>query len=267
MTYRQRQCLACWATLVLLAAALALPAPAGEEKVFKLTFKDGSVQEAGALAETDAKDKVRKQPCKVYVIDLKGGHTYRIDMTKKEGKNNKDIDPFLRLEDSSGKELLADDDSGGFPNARIVFPCPQDGTYRIVATAFGAATGPFELTVKQAAAVKATALAFKDGEVKVEAELTGTDPKDIIRQSSMCKVYAIKLVKGKSYQIDMMSKQVDCFLRLEDPRGQQADQDDDSGGAFDARISFNCMEDGVYRIVATTYLGGTGPFTLTVKEK
>jgi serine protease Do len=249
------------AALTLLVAAPLCRARADDNKVTNLALRDGSVKEASKLTDADTKDKVRKQSCKTYTIDLKGGQTYHIDMT------SKDIDPFLRLEDATGKELANDDDSGGFPNARIIFQCPKDGNYRIIATTFAGGVGSYELTVAKAAAAKAIELALKDGAAKVEAALTGMDPKDFVQKSSACKIYSVKLAKGKSYQIDMMSKQVDSYLRLEDPSGKEVAHDDDSGDSLDARIIFNCTEDGVYRIIATTFAGGAGPFTLSVKEK
>jgi hypothetical protein len=44
--------------------------------------------------------------------------------------------------------LAKDDDSGGFPNARIVFPCERAGTYRIIATAYEK-TGAYLLRVQE----------------------------------------------------------------------------------------------------------------------
>jgi serine protease Do len=254
-----------WTRLVTALAALAVlataPARADDEKVAALALKEGTAKDANKLSDTDGKDKVRKQLCKLYTVNLKGGNTYQIDMTSKE------IDPFLRLEDAGGKELASDDDSGGFPNARIVFPCPKDGSYRVIATTFAGGTGAFELSVTHLAAAKATELILKGGEAKIEAAIGPTDPKDNVRKSSACKTYTAKLAKGKTYQIDMMSKQIDSYLRLEDSNGKQLAQDDDSGDSLDARIIFTAPDDGVYRIIATTFVGGTGPFTLLVKEK
>src|SRR5262245_42300545 len=74
----------------------------------------------GKLTTHDPKDDVTKHPSKVHEQKLKGGQTYTIDMV------SRDLDSFLRLEDSGKKELAKDDDGGGFPNARIVFKCPKD---------------------------------------------------------------------------------------------------------------------------------------------
>ena len=237
----------------------------------KLELKDGNVKIVGALTAKDAKDPVRNQPSKVYTIGLKGGQAYQIDMTQLNKKSK--IDPFLRLEDSEAKQLAEDDDGGGFPNARIMFNCPADGTYRIIATSFLGSLGAYALTVKQAGAAKAVEL-VKGTEIKltnamaeVTGQLTKDDAKDTIRKTSVCKVYTIKLAAGKDYQIDMVSKAIDAFLRLEDEKGKQLAQDDDGGDGLNARILFNAPAAGTYRIIATTFLGGLGDFTLTVKEK
>jgi hypothetical protein len=234
---------------------------AQEVKKEAIAFKDGIARVEGTLKADDEKDAVRKQPCKVYAVDLKSGRSYKIDMVSKE------IDSYLRLEDASGKELAKDDDSGGLVNARIHFPCRMDGTYRVICTTFAGGTGPFTMTVQEMPVAEVATLPFKDGLAKLEAKLTDKDAADVVQTHSVCKNYAIKLTKGKSYQIDMMSKDVDSFLRLEDSAGKELAKDDDSGDGRNARIQFACPESGEYRIIATTFFGGTGSFTLTVKEK
>jgi hypothetical protein len=247
--------------MALLAAAF-YPARAGEEKINQLAFKDGEAKAEAELTAADPKDSVRKaSPRKVFLVKLAKGKTYQIDMTSKK------VDSFLRLEDAGGKQLAEDDDGGGALNARILFDCKEDGDYRIIATCVGGGTGSFKLAVKLPGGVKITALGLKDGEAKVEAKLEGSDPKDRARSISNCKIYAIKLAKGKTYQIDMMSKKIDAYLRLEDNGGKQLAEDDDGGGGHDARITFACPADGIYHIIATTYSGETGPFILAVKEK
>jgi hypothetical protein len=242
---------------------ISLPAVVAREvsKAEKITLKDGKVVVQTSLKTDDAKDKARQQPCKVFTVVLKGGRNYKIDMVSKE------IDSYLRLEDATAKELAKDDDGGGLVHARINFQCRKDGEHRVICTTFAGGTGPFTLTIQEMAPSKAAELTLKNGMAKVEAKLTGMDATDAVQTRSVCKIYAIKLAKGKAYQIDMMSKDVDSFLRLEDASGKELAQDDDSGGNRNARIRFECPENGEYRIIATTYLGGTGSFTMMVKEK
>jgi CHAT domain-containing protein/tetratricopeptide (TPR) repeat protein len=83
-------------------------------------------------------------------------------------------------------------------------------------------------------------------------------------------VYHVKLDKGGTYVIDMISpnpKALDPFLRLLDASGKMLASDDDSGGGLNARILFPAPATGTYQIVATSFNGaGVGPFTLTVKR-
>src|SRR5206468_3016980 len=91
----------------------------------------------------------RNGPCKIHRINFSKGKVYQIDMT------STDFDAYLRIEDAAGRHLAADDDSGGQLNARIIFKAPEDGTYRIIATAFiinGA--GNYRLTVVERSAPK-----------------------------------------------------------------------------------------------------------------
>jgi hypothetical protein len=97
-----------------------------------------------ALTGSLSKDNVRRD-CyhKVHTFRMVKGSTYTIDMA------SRDFDAFLRLEDSKGKQLAFDDDSGGGQNARIVFTAPETDDYRIIATTFGAGQqGRYTLTAK-----------------------------------------------------------------------------------------------------------------------
>jgi hypothetical protein len=98
------------------------------------------------LTVNDPLDKVR-QGCraKTYSYKMKAGLTYTIRM---HNDNTPGFDPFLRLENAQGVQLAQDDDSDGFPNAKIVFSCQQDGTYRIIATSFSQNVGAYVLSVQ-----------------------------------------------------------------------------------------------------------------------
>jgi hypothetical protein len=229
-----------------------------------LELKDGKARVQGKLSTDDAKDRVRAASyCQIFKVKLTEGRSYQIDM------RSKDLDAYLRLEDADGKQLAQDDDSGGNLNARIRFKCPRDGTYRIIATTYrSGAVGAYELTVQdQDVKVAPGALQLRDGRLEVNASLTVRDARDRVRIKSRCKVYPVQLTGGKTYRIDMRSGKVDSYLRLEDADGKQLAFDDDGGGNLNARITFRCPNDGVYRIIATTYRTQTGPFTLTVVEE
>jgi hypothetical protein len=103
----------------------------------------------GELTATDPPfkaDFLKRPHHKAHNIKLEAGRFYIIDMTSPEVQNR--LDSYLYLLDNKGKILRSDDDSGGFPNARIVFQPEQSGEYRIITTGLGNALGEFALTVR-----------------------------------------------------------------------------------------------------------------------
>jgi hypothetical protein len=104
--------------------------------------------------------------------------------------------------------------------------------------------------------------------INIDSSLGDKDQKDARRQGSYSKVFLVKLVKGKTYQIDMRTAAFDAYLRLENAKKTQLAEDDDSGGDLDAQILFTPTEDGVYRIITTSFNEDeTGPFNLRIEEK
>jgi HEAT repeat protein len=97
----------------------------------------------GVLTPGDPFDRVRQGSYHVvHTYAMKAGKTYTIDLIST-------WDNFLRLENAQGQQLAQDDDSGGFPNARIVFQAPKDGWYRIIVTSFAPrASGNYTLKVR-----------------------------------------------------------------------------------------------------------------------
>lgn len=119
----------------------AIAAAAREQIRADADQKEFKVQ--GVLTAGDPFDRVRTQHYQVvHTFRMKKGQTYTIDLRSP-------WDNYLRLENAQGQQLRQDDDSGGSLNARIVFPCPEDGWYRIIVTSFAArATGNYTLTVR-----------------------------------------------------------------------------------------------------------------------
>ena len=110
-------------------------------------------------------------------------------------------------------------------------------------------------------------IALKDGKGEVKGKLEASDPKDASREECYCKIYAIKLEAGKTYQVDCKSDW-DNWLRIEDAKGKQLAEDDDSGGGTDAQIHFECKTAGEYRIIVTSFEAATtGDFIVTVATK
>jgi hypothetical protein len=108
----------------------------------QITFKNNQPSVLkGSLAGGDPKDGQGKH-FKAFTFQAEAGKTYRFELTGQNG-----LDPFLRLEDGTGKQLR-NEDFGDGKLSRITFSPTQPGTYKIIATTFkGGGTGDFTLTV------------------------------------------------------------------------------------------------------------------------
>ncbi len=117
---------------------------AGEKKDKEKDKKLEDVVVNDALTNADLRDKAKPQCyCKTYTFKMTEGKSYQIDMKSMA------VDSYLRLEDPQGNQVAFDDDSGGFPDARIVYRAPKTGDYTIICTTFANdTTGKFTLTVK-----------------------------------------------------------------------------------------------------------------------
>jgi hypothetical protein len=87
-----------------------------------------------------------------YKVMLTKGKTYRFDLTTTDSRT---LDPYIRVR-RDGKVVAYDDDSGGYPNALIVYPCPENGVYWVEATSAPNSvfetiqrTGAFQLLVQE----------------------------------------------------------------------------------------------------------------------
>jgi murein DD-endopeptidase MepM/ murein hydrolase activator NlpD len=197
--------------------------------------------------------KVRLESGRTYVIDLESNH----------------FDSVLRLENASGQQLAFDDDSGGFPNARIIFRALENGIYRLVVGSFKKdEDGAYCLRIRPETGDAGSAKIYTVGAgLSFEGSLAAADARDVVRQKSVCKVYLVRMAAGRTYTIDLTSKEFDAYLRLEDAGHKQLADDDDSGGFPNARLVFRPTIDGVYRVVATAYDARLGRFQLRIREQ
>jgi hypothetical protein len=107
--------------------------------------------------------------------------------------------------------------------------------------------------------------------LKIETKLAETDAKDKVRIEAYCKVYLVKMAKGTKYEVRMNAadtKELDPLLRIEDAKGKEFAFNDDAPGenTLNSRIDFTPEEDGVYRIITTSFnKEAKGDFTLLIK--
>jgi hypothetical protein len=221
--------------------------------------------EKGEFTATTARDKVRTDcPSKLYRFNFVEGRTYTIDL------RSDDFDAYLRLEDASGKIVAEDDDSGGgktMHDARIVYKAPKGGNYTVVCTSYNSsAKGKYSLTIVHDGQGKEENREYL---LDVKDKLTKDDTKDKNRGDIFCKTFKVELKAKTTYSIDLVSKDFDAFLRLENSDGKELKRDDDGyGEGLNARIIFDCDKKGTYVIYATSFEeNATGAFHLRVYVK
>src|SRR5438105_2950700 len=138
------------------------------------------------------------------------------------------IYPFTRTDKSSPAPE-------SFRSLRTPFPTREDPLMvRYWAVALLA------LVPAAAGVTRAGGKAEKD--FKTAGKLTKDDPKDK-KRDAVCQIHTVRMKKGGVYTIDMVSTQFDSYLRLEDAKGRELAEDDDSGGNLNAQIVFTCPKD------------------------
>ena len=208
------------------------------------------------LTRADAIDKARGQPSKRFTHKMQAGKHYVIEMRG----DPREIDPWLILRDSAGNILAEDDDSGGWPNALIVYSPRKDDDYDISATVFkGDKLGPFTLRIREE-----TGLEVGPKGLNKAGALSAIDPLDPFT-TSPAQTFNLILKKGRPCMIDMKSKDFDPYLRLENMAGVNL-KFEDIGGEGHSTLLFTPFVDGVYRVVASSYDYKTGAFDLKVTE-
>ena len=189
-----------------------------------------------------------------YGFTLSSAQTVQIDLTSTA------FDAYLRVLDSNGVVVAADDDSGDGSNSRIRRSFAA-GTYRIEASSYDTgSTGAFTLVV-QVVSVTVTPIAVGQ---TVNGTLSATSGRSVGCGGCYADLYQFTLSSAQQLIISLNSTAFDAYLRVLDAGGATVATDDDSGGGSNARIS-RTFPAGTYRIEATSYSSAkAGAYTLSV---
>ena len=87
-------------------------------------------------------------------VDLKAGYTYTLRLNSATGSA---LDASLRLLDSTGKLLKANDDNGSSSNSLIAYSPKTDGTFYLAAQGYKNSTGAYSITATADAILATTA--------------------------------------------------------------------------------------------------------------
>lgn len=212
----------------------------------------------GELEADDGTWRPRGTYADGYRFEGRGSQRLVIDMTSTL------IDTFLVLLGPDGLVVASNDDSGGGTDSRIAIALPRDGDYRLIATSYRTATGPYLLTVvaQPPAVVERRPLAVGEG---LSGELDETDPTSQ-RDATPMELYDLPLEVGQRVHIRMSSADLDPYLWVVGPNGEVLAEDDDTGGGTDALIDLLAPYTGLYLVVATTRAGLGGRYQISATD-
>ncbi len=170
-----------------------------------------------------------------------------------ESSSDSSFDAYLHLLDSSGNELISNDDSGGSLNSMIgPYTLPNTGTYTLRATTIdGSTAGAFTLTLDK---TQVTAL---DYDTPLDVNFTPNHP---------AQYFTFEGTAGDLVSVTAESKQtIDTSLTLNDTNNNQVATDTDGGPGFDPEIYQQLLTTtGTYTVTLQAVTPGTGKVTLNL---
>jgi len=155
-------------------------------------------------------------------------------------------------------DVVANDDSGGGSDARVVYTLPATGDYEVRANAVvKSARGPFTVTLSPGPARPPVRVMDMVAGQVVRGELNAGDA--LGPDETLYDVYRFRGQPGQRIVIQALSDQFDPFIALHRPgQTEPLATDDDSGEGSDSQLSFTLSQAGDYDI----HVGG-----LTTDEK
>ena len=213
---------------------------------------------------------------------------YRIDLEGSRTGQGTLEDPYLRgiyLGDGGDQadNPIADtgnDDGGTELNSRVFYEAGLSGTHYIAAGAYGRDTGTYKLSVTE---IPENSDDYAAGTGTTGVVTVGGSARGAINQSGDRDWFAVELVAGKTYRIDLEGSRTgqgtlrDPYLRgiHSVDGGGQADviagtSNDDAGTGLNSRVFYEAEVSGTYYIAAGAYEAGsyenTGTYKLSVRE-
>jgi len=230
-------------------------------------------------------------PCTyTQTLDLNGGFIQRLGPNSCRGANGQpvdwysfalgvdslvlavmtssEVDGFLTLYDSSGNIVRWDDNSYGSSDPLIVQHLPA-GTYKLAArAASGSPGGLYEVDLRTVPGPRPPFCAplapiAVGGSVTGNITYTGCQ----FNGATFANIYTLSIAADSVVDLRLNSTDFDAYLVLWDSKGNLVDEDDDSGGGTNARIT-DSLPAGTYFVVVRPFGDYTdhGAYTLTAKS-
>ncbi|MEO1016496.1 MAG: PPC domain-containing protein [Pseudomonadota bacterium] len=198
-----------------------------------------------------------------YRLKLDGAVDYRVELQGASSAGGTLEDPLLALYDAAGHVIATDDDSGVDLDSQLVFTAPESGTYFLEAGAFDQGIGSYRIVAAQAG---------RDvpGDISTNAELAPQAPiSGTIAPGADEDWYRLQVDSDFAYEIELRSLDqgddpLDPLLEVRDVRGGLIAENDDFGDStLDSLIDYLPETDGEVFVVAKSFGGTTGSYSLT----
>ncbi len=171
------------------------------------------------------------------------------------GMSATDFDSYLHLLDSTGSELISNDDSGGSLDSLIgPYTLPSTGSYVLRATSLsGDTAGSFTLSLSK---------------TEIEALSYDTPTEVSFAPNDTVKYFTFDGTAGDLVTISGNSNaSIDTNLTLSDPNNSQVASDDNGGPGLDPEIYQQILStSGTYTVALQAVAPGTGKVTLSIKH-
>ena len=203
-----------------------------------------------------------------FAVQLQGGATYTIDLEGEPTGRGTLSDPYLRLYNGFGSQVMTNDDGGTGFNSRITYTAPSAGIYYVGAGSFGASTGSYTLSVTGGGSGGFDDYAADQstrGRVAAGGSANGT-----IENGSDEDWFAVQFQSGASYVIDVEGQATgrgtlsDPLAVLYDSGGREINRNDDGGQGLNSRLSGSVPAGGTYYLGVRSFGSATGSYTVTV---
>ena len=201
----------------------------------------------------------------LFKVSLTAGTIYQFNLRHASGSL---LDPYLQLyaPESQQVELITfDDDSGGGGDAQITYTPSVTGTYYLAAWDFAVGTGAYSIS-----AVTASDDFPWSTDTTGVVTVNGAPATGVINTVDDADLFQVSLTAGVSYLFDAFRQTgglADPYMYLYSPTVELLDQDDEGGGAGNARISFTPSTTGTYYLGVVDYGSGTGAYSLLARTQ
>jgi hypothetical protein len=201
------------------------------------------------------------RPAEAWRLQGRAGERVSIVMT------SEDFDTYLYVLGPGLDGVLTDDDGAGNLDAKIDLTLPTPGPFTVVAAGLSAGdAGAYTLRVEPP--FDPNTLATEGRTIDLGQTVQGTlgtgDP--TVGDGRTGQAWAFEGIAGQRVTVTLTAD-YDTYLYVVGPGIVEPLEDDDGGGGTNSQISTTLSANGTFRIIASSYSSGTGPYSLSVRPQ